>query len=115
MPNEPIAIPPALTPEEWAAMEISQLNDVSVRVRLPRIDVRDPYGIQHKVAAACLHNAPFGFTRADVQLLQKTWHEDDCGALYALYDHECKCDSHPDRIALRAIASKIAALLPPEE
>lgn len=53
------------------------------------------------------------FTREDVELLRKMWHHDDCGALFALYDHHCDCETHPDCIALESLAARIESLLPP--
>lgn len=65
----------------------------------------------HKLAALCLHNQPYGFTHEDVKLCR-------LAATGFLSHHEWGEPSASDRDAareLRSLASRIAALLPPEK
>lgn len=55
--------------------------------------------VRHKLAALALHGQPFGFTREDVGFLRGLWRE-----LALASDYE----------AVRHIATRIEALLPPE-
>lgn len=85
---------PALTPEEWAAVD-------------PKADEwwenRHAETLsRHEAAARALHGQPFGFTWADVRLLRSLI----SFAPYAFSEHAEQ---------LRSIATRIAALLPPEE
>lgn len=60
-------------------------------------------------------DVPFPFTAEDVALLRAPWHHDDCGALWALYDHYCQCSDDPRCQAMRALADRIAALSTAEQ
>lgn len=109
-----MSVRPALTAEEWAGwssvgVELDEgVDGVLVqRIGVSRIDIEPERGtvatfddgMIHALAALCLHGQPFGFTRADVELVLR----------HDLYDHE-----HPTAKALRDLAGRIAALLPPE-
>ena len=95
-------IEPALTPEEWANLAVDYGPDSDMRKEGDDIVVTydsrmacvylEPY----QTAALCLHEQPFGFTRADVEQL-KTWTGLTDGPTQ-LFD----------------LADRIAALLPPE-
>ena len=71
--------------------------------------------LRHALAALCLYGQPFGFTQEDVDALLSNLHDDDCGALWALYDHECTCHRSPTIARLQSLAARIAALLPPSD
>lgn len=45
-----------------------------------------------------------------IELLRKEWHNNDCGALDVIYDHNCQCPTHQDVIGLHAIADSLVAL-----
>jgi len=102
-------IKPALTPEEWASVfddegcpvfmlphNYEPDNDVKVRLcgrsRLP-------------VAAACLHEQPFGFTREDVELLHNV--------VSAVWASMLSDAASEESVKLNSIADRIEALLPP--
>lgn len=110
--TEPVA--PALTAEEWIgfADEWPRLHRaIEEGDSISHVN-GEPF-TRHARAALCLYGQEFGFDLEDVELLRKPWHEDRCGAKFALYDeHACACDMHPDVIALHALAARIAALLP---
>lgn len=97
---------PALTPEEWgrrmAAGEPSPL--------IPG-DADRRYLDRHATAAVCLHGQPFGFTWEDVDLLRGAadyWRPQDGDAR--------EWDGFAARQqAMRDLADRIAALLPPRE
>lgn len=58
---------------------------------------------RHKLAALCLYQQPFGFTREDVRMV--TVMAEDCE----------RVGIYPDSTAFwRSLADRIAALLPPE-
>lgn len=99
----------ALTPEQWQrrrvpASEVDWHPGFEWDDRLVEIECGDEYDVhvegihRHRVAAACLHAQPFGFTREDVSDLLLAAR--DCHADYA------------DRY--ESLAARIAALLPPE-
>ncbi len=66
---------------------------------------------RHGIAAANLHEQPFGFTREDVTLLRKLW---DYAWERSVHAQE-KSGALAERLALDQIADRIEALLPPEE
>ena len=106
--SEPIR--PALTPEEWAKIQIRRDLDYPYRISIlhpfrdPRSYSLDEY--RHALAALCLHGQPEGFTREDVDLLREV------SALLAPRPHE---GSFLKVGPLLMLADRIAALLPPEE
>ena len=59
--------------------------------------------VGHALAALCLHEQPFGFTREDVELLQSLDHS------YLASYIDYKEDGYAN------LASRIEALLPPED
>lgn len=94
----PESFRPALTPEEWAAVD-------------PKADEwwenrhAETLG-RHEAAARALHGQPFGFTWADVRLLEaRATSEEEARAIMG--------GREPS--PLRDLATRIAALLPPEE
>ena len=98
-------VAPALTPEEW-------------RKFAPLDRPLDPYIVTaahdntHAAAALALHGQPYGFTWDDYHDLWDYAHEieRDCGPpdlLLPEYRHQVE--------ALRSIAGRIAALLPPRD
>jgi hypothetical protein len=86
-------IQPALSPEEWAG-ELAGRGPIGYH----ELVLWDGY--EHAIAAIALHGQPFGFTHADVEAL-----------LFAA-DHSSGAED-PDS-ALRDLARRIAALLPPQ-
>jgi hypothetical protein len=94
---------PALTPEEWGAMRISP--DRTSRFHAHRVDFNDGLVVNgawidpcRALAALALYGQPFGFTHEDVVLLRSSsWDVEEGGE------------------ALRMLASRIKALLPPEK
>ena len=114
-------IPPALTPDEWATGNVDrrepgrgdmrarmtsglelfvgweESGDDAWQVFIP------PAGL-HALAALALHGQPFGFTRADVEMLRGIAESDYTG------EHGMV---GPGAAVLR-LAAKLAALLPPE-
>jgi hypothetical protein len=104
-------VQPALTPEEWAGPVVPGEPTVSrdgecLHMHLyPQMDllVVGEWGVdaRHALAALALHGQPFGFTWADVLLLQ--------GMASFLAVHGM------DDSGMRDVAGRIAALLPPRE
>ena len=105
----------ALTKEEWAAKETPGNGDWQDKrdgaVARLEYDPTNLYvwvesgfrvalGSHHAVAALCLHEQPFGFTRADVEALR----------LIVL-----RYSNVPDHPLLASLASRIEALLPPRD
>lgn len=112
---------PALTPEEWTSrvkrFYRNELGEKSLDIIAPEWGVafvqtrlkRNGAGVEvfriaaespeerHAMAAFCLDAQPFGFTRKDVLQL-----------------HELSKGKTPLALALRDIADRIEALLPPE-
>ena len=109
---------PALTPEEWrekefesryGVVETSLQVDHNGRLFATSGDPASPDFVVvilnetrdraplHKTASLCLHGQPFGFGRADVGVLRELAR--DCWAA----------------TALESLASRIEALLPPED
>lgn len=97
----PAVIEPAMTPEEWEDVEPvpadEGYDDAIYSLASPGLTLR---GL-HALAARALFGQPFGFTRADVELLrelatpQGDWYRED------------------ERLV--DLADRIAALLPPEK
>jgi len=100
---------PALTKEEWEEKEthrqdgyagarlVEKEDESCVETGYRDFYYGDAYVGQerHGLAALCLHNQPFGFTREDVKLLRA-------------FANLCTSD-------FRNLADRISALLPPEE
>jgi len=90
---------PALTKEEWKTfLRYCKRADAGKREGgWQKIGFMAPFFPHepHKLAALCLHNQPFGFTREDVKLLRA-------------FANLCTSD-------FRNLADRIEALLPPEE
>ena len=96
----------ALTAEEWAGLEFKFDNGDSVRVGNRGLQLWDGEDQtfqwlgyeEHKLAALALYGQPFGFTRADVQMLRNL----DRFGRTLVGD------------GARDLADRIEALLPPE-
>lgn len=104
------ALTPAMTPEEWKAARryppgvVYGFEDGAEEGVMSR----------HRMAAMCLYNQPFGFTREDVALLRKR--------AQSLYSESV--NGYPDSAYLGrlkaegevydSLANRIASLLPPE-
>ncbi len=106
---------PALSPEEWAAGEkvdrfdrwderfvSGDDNAVTACDEVNCVHIRTPK-LRHALAALALHGQPFGFTHADVEALDSA-----AGMIAWEWD-----DEHPTALALRDLATRLAALLPP--
>ena len=114
MTPEPIT--PALTAAEWAE-EVPDNLDERIRWACHEAGYNDSVS-RHALAALALYSQPYGFTREDVELLQKTVYP-----LYALSgsvsgDAIIVVESNESRAvreaALLNLTSRIEALLPPE-
>ena len=92
-------IRPALTPEEWA-----NTKPIVLAIgKEPELMVLSEWA--HKAAALCLAHKPFGFTWEDVDAIRVTadaLEHDGLGVALAVP-------------ALRSIADRIAAILPPRK
>ena len=127
---------PALTPEEWRKEYLNRYDKGSDRgyypdgskaergwtvmrgagqvfVGVAEKDAPCMVGlgptVNHAMAALCLHGQPFGFTRADLAVLQ-------LGATILEHEWGDKLDggvTNPTKI--RELADRIEALLPPED
>lgn len=105
---------PALTAEEWAKRCVHDSTDKTISADTTETDclwLHDEErmtGIAidrlHALAALCLHNQPFGFTREDVEMLRKIaeWTPG-----YSWSDVDSK-------YSVQSLANRIEALLPPE-
>jgi len=93
---------PALTAEEWAkTMSTSDMSHFDRWDMWENIEDRP-----HAIAALCLHEEPFGFTREDVEALR--WGADNlCGGSHSV---EFRMS-----VACASLANRIEALLSPEE
>lgn len=106
-------IEPALTPEEWVR-EGGLMDEIQAREGWFEASVHEPAD-RHRIAALALHGQPFGFTWDDVAGLREI-----TSAYIGLIDQAV---ASPASIAgeetlaqqLRALADRIAALLPPRE
>ena len=100
---------PALTAEEWAYLLCERIYAASVHLTNdPEANPTQTHEMcftnRHQAAAAALHNQPFGFTREDVDLL----HE--------IAGNELGCtDDDTLWKPMFDLATRIEALLPPEE
>ncbi len=106
-------IKPAMTAEEWERVEVT---DTSIGLRVPDDyelpeDVDKAFELfvtrgthEHRTAALCLYEQPFGFTREDVDLLRTVVREAS--------HREVGSD---EKDAMHDIADRIEALLPPQE
>ncbi len=102
---------PALTASEWDEVSRAQNGEYNMApmiyghvaalkgTTIPQLQRLDA------VAALCLHNQPYGFTHEDVRTLRAAGEESE--AFYDGYD--------ANTARLRSLASRIAALLPPEK
>ena len=81
-------IKPALTPEEWATFQIVVIDYDGVLVRVRYLAHMPPGGIMQKIAAACLHKQPFGFTHYDLVKLRDAlpWNEESEAWLNSLIE-----------------------------
>jgi hypothetical protein len=111
-------VAPALTPEEWARMGGGgkpKPND-EVFVEGDNICVVSDSGRvsagydRHALAALCLHGQPFGFTWEDVDLLVQLGGYEAPG--FSPHYEDGRLLPHP---AVKSLADRIAALLPPRE
>lgn len=109
---------PALTPDEWErfaadrpSLSVEKFRDLfigrptrnmSVRIRGDHVQLVEADEC-HALAALALHGQPFGFTHEDVYLLE------DEARWYA----ERQLPDVKQAAALRSLAARIAALLPP--
>lgn len=119
-------IPPAMTPEEWAAKRISYGNglvaneqdcagygyhvdgdgDLYYEIGYEGCDRTEGIDRRHAMAALALYGQPFGFTHEDVDGLREV-----AGWLMDINYH----DADPEGAALcRSLADRIIALLPPK-
>ena len=108
-------IKPALTADEWEEIEARRGDVVAsedgrfVRVESfgesVLLDAEDDQ--RHALAALCLYQQPFGFTREDVQLLKERFANDH---FFNLTPAETALSTR-----WRSLAARLAALLPPEE
>lgn len=127
---------PALTPEEWEKREavrgqqrywLDTPYGGTLGVGILSEDAEDnetvtaPEG-RHLVAALCLYQQPFGFTHEDVRLLEQfaalaenaaRWTEG--GDVVSAQDTIIAAQQRSDAASLTRLASRIAALLPPQE
>ena len=117
-------ITPALTPEEWGALPEPMLDDLWVfadanggiyggRAAITGDDVPGNIRLDspesprpHAIAALALHGQPFGFTRADLRLLEE--------AETKLAGGVAPEDYIPFAERVGMLRERIAALLPPE-
>jgi hypothetical protein len=126
------SIPPALTPDEWAALEqFEPVRRGQYEVRRWRQGKKTGYSVSEAdwdpegsflsldpeiaapTAALCLHAQPFGFTREDVEAVNYEANE----LHHWAHDAESEAEMHAmnERCnRLVRLRDKIAALLPPE-
>jgi hypothetical protein len=90
-------IEPALTPEEWAEWQAHP--DSALRLSCAASEASLDLDT-HGLAALCLYQQPFGFTREDVEILTR------CADSDGTYEEDVE--------PLRDLTARIAALLPPE-
>tara|TARA_Y100000310_G_scaffold219808_1_gene221245 strand:+ start:8817 stop:9161 length:345 start_codon:yes stop_codon:yes gene_type:complete len=110
-------IEPALTAEEWAKVEVRDgqtVMGVPDDYELPEevneaFEILVAHGVEaRRIAALCLHEQPFGFTREDVTTLRQAEVVEffDAGGI----------DIDPDAaLTLKSLADRIEALLPPDD
>lgn len=97
-------IQPALTREQWDAVQAEESSQVLTWVKTHTGRER------HILGALALFGQPFGFTRQDVGLLNKLPRDYDGLDLSYAMDWHGDAGSHLD-----SLAARIAALLPPED
>lgn len=97
-------IKPALTSREWETLRLWKAGKmIGGHVRGSTVlSLSDD--LAHGAAACALYGQPFGFTREDVELLLGPWP--------AEVDYDAKYEYSR---RTRALAARIAALLPPEK
>lgn len=95
-------IKPALSPYEWACHLHPSCS--SPRNHEPLFGLIDTPQLQHRIAALALYGQPFGFTRADVELLWDAANTDDVAHLGGGQSY---------RSPLHDLAARVEALLPP--
>ncbi len=110
----------ALTPEEWESAGEPRVERDGIWMYAPHkadlvvVGFPGESGIGiggddlHPLAALSLHDQPFGFTHADVDLLRRAT------VIFRVGDMETMQDER-DTARLRELADRIAALLPPHE
>ena len=100
-------VKPALTPEEWARGENDDEHQIEIREEGPYIIGAGGLGPEncHALAALCLHEQLFGFTRDDLAALQRVLQSGLCWEI----DANWGCGH------LRSLTDRISALLPPED
>ena len=107
----PVPVAPALTPSEWADLGLRDWAGEMVLGSLFGERFGRPCGRQ-AWAALCLRGQPFGFSAEDVRDLNES--SLDIMAHCAGYCSSlCDCRALADRV--RRIATRISALLPPQE
>lgn len=94
-------IKPALTREQWSFWHLLPISDEDRAVIVVGSMVEKDF---HGAAAHCLYGQPFGFTRADLEALRL--------AVDPSFGVEGSYGAWEDSI--RSLATRIAALLPPE-
>lgn len=99
----PLAPQPALTESEWRTLKLWSVGKmIGGKVRgMVVLDLPDAY--KHGAAACALYGEPFGFTQADVDLLQTLMRM----AAFQFRDTTA--------VQLSDLSLRIAALLPPAD
>ncbi len=133
--SDTLSVPPAMTAEEWSAAYIGKDVDIYQKSRgldgSRRLEVivrGHPLGGSmgdqrdlHALAALCLYQQPFGFSREDVALLNHyaawettaaNWCPD--GYVFGTMDEINRQDRLAKANKLTELASRISSLLPPE-
>lgn len=128
---QPMSIKPALTPEEWAERRVEEnvpnenphIVDAQYivsagwptgGVSLSRGLSRDQGRMHHALAALCLHDWPFGFTREMVAALADMLALAEGAGSYIGHPDHPDTDAPRMKLALQAVAN-LRALLPPED
>lgn len=119
-------IEPALTPEEWANQPEPMLNRDGDWAYAPEgvagvIVGTDAVGhglvvgsrARHGLAALCLHDQPFGFTREDVEIVRWAADEAEWSARRGPGQTQEEAEAEA-RARYEDLADRIEALLPPE-
>lgn len=110
-------VQPALTREEWAKREIEVSHNVAMHedrdgwLSLSAFGHCEDVDARHALAALALHGQPFGFTHEHIAALRQTCDN----AERWINDEHVRCSRKENAlVASRAVAARIAALLPPE-
>ena len=117
---------PALTPDEWAHAHGNLCTDASGRLYWGEPRFRIPIGStpledengdprRHAIASLCLHEQPFGFRRDDAELALGLAEYLEAGSYKRLDAIGITTFNHQPADALRELASRILALLPPSD